>query len=323
MLFRSERLDGKGLCHVAQSLVTGVNTRWLIDNGFLAPYKIYTSPQKLELKGVRTTGGDYNTGDLAAAMDKPTITGDAVQHYQRHGQNQQAIVFAVTVEHSKNIAQQFCDAGIEAAHLDGTAGKIERENIVEQYRSGDIRVLCNVNLFTEGFDVPEAGVCIMLRPTKSLSLYLQMAGRVLRPVPGKTAIILDHAGNVHQHAAPSAARAWSLEGRKGRNIDKQPPIAECEACYYVWEPKAGDQRICPECGHVHAQEERKGPKQDDADLIELTRNDNPWAWAANRRLESIMPKVKTIEDLKNICKAKGYKPGWVFWKGKELGLIRA
>ena len=168
-----ERLDGRGLKHVAEVMVCGKSPRWLTEHGFLAPCRIF-SPAVPDMAGIQTRGGDYAQEQLAAMMDKSTITGNAVEHYNKHCEGMQAIVFCVNIDHSRHVAAQFADAGIPAAHLDGTFGKIAREDIIERYRYGETRVLCNVNILTEGFDVPGVQAAIMLRPTKSLALYLQM-----------------------------------------------------------------------------------------------------------------------------------------------------
>ena len=315
-----ERLDGKGLKHIANALVTGVTTRWLIENGFLAPFKIWSSGVKPELSGVRTTGGDYNVGDLAQAMDKSVLTGDAIAHYRAHAEGKQAIVFAVNIEHSKNIVAQFNQEGIPAAHLDGETARLLREDTVERFRYGEIRVLSNVNLFTEGFDVPAAECCIMLRPTKSLSLFLQMCGRVLRPQEGKIAAILDHAGNVHQHGTPDIDRSWNLEGKSGRKIDKKPTLWVCDSCYFMWEKKPGKQKICPSCGFVHVVEKRE-IETEAGELIEIDLANNPWAWAKTKSLRQVLEKAASMEDLYNIAKVRGYKAGWAYYRGKDMGIV--
>ena len=315
-----QRLDGKGLSNLATSLVQGVDTRWLIDNGFLAPFKIWTTAVKPDLRGVRTLGGDYNVRDLAEAMGVTKITGDAIEHYQRHANDKQALVFAVNIEHSKSVVRQFLTTGIPAAHLDGDTPKQDRAAIVERYRRGELRVLSNVGLFTEGFDVPSAEVCILLRPTKSLPLYLQMVGRVLRPQEGKTAIILDHAGNVHAHGLPDARRTWSLAGRKGSKIAVNEPLSTCERCYYVWTRRPGEPQVCPACGHEHEIKSREILTE--SGVLEEVKPPppNPWEWARHSRWSAVLPLIRTRKDLQQIARVKGYKPGWAYYKAKELGI---
>lgn len=334
-----ERLDGKGLRHVAQSMVIGKSPRWLIDEGYLSPYRVF-APAAPDLSGVKITGGDYSSAQLAIVMDKSSITGDAVEHYKKHCAGMRSIVFAVNIEHSKHIVQQFNDAGITAAHLDGTFGKIERENVIERFRYGETTILSNVNILTEGFDVPGVQAAILLRPTKSLALYLQMVGRALRPIyaddavletkEGRvaaiaegakpSAIILDHTGNCKIHGLPGIDRHWSLEGKKGRKKNKEPNNTTCERCYHIWERKPRDAIKCPECGWEPEKKEKDEIEAREGELQEITEEKNPWAWCANKPLSKVLEQVKTRKDLQNIARAKGFKHGWVWYKAKDMNL---
>lgn len=333
-----ERLDGRGLKHIAQTLVLGKTPRWLIDEGYLSPYRVF-APSEPDLKDVKTVAGDYNVNQLAYAMDKKEITGNAFEHYKKHCEGMQAIVFAVNIEHSKNIAQQFNEAQIPAAHLDGKFGKLEREDVIERFRYGEIRVLSNVNILTEGLDVPNVQVAILLRPTKSLSLFLQMVGRALRPVyaegfdletkDGRNAaiaasekkhtIVLDHAGNCKRHGLPAIDRHWSLEGKKGR---PKPKIvnATCLECFHVWEKKPNEPIICPICGWKPEPKEKKSGEFSDGELQEITEENSRWAWAKNASLSRVKSKAKTLADLQEIAKVRNFKRGWVFYASKELGI---
>ena len=306
-----ERLDGRGLKHVAEVMVCGKSPRWLTEHGFLAPCRIF-SPAVPDMAGIQTRGGDYAQEQLAAMMDKSTITGNAVEHYNKHCEGMQAIVFCVNIDHSRHVAAQFADAGIPAAHLDGTFGKIAREDIIERYRYGETRVLCNVNILTEGFDVPGVQAAIMLRPTKSLALYLQMVGRALRSMEGKTAIILDHAGNAIRHGHPSIDRDWSLEGKKGRKKNKVQ-LTTCEKCFCSWQKPP---RECPNCGWAPETKERE-INTESGTLSEITVEDNPWAWAKNRTLRDVLPRAQTYDDLLQIAKIRGYKSGWAYYQWKS------
>ena len=313
-----ERLDGRGLKHVAQELVLGKTPRWLTENGYLAPSRVF-APDGPDLTGVKTLGGDYANNQLAEAMDKSEITGSAVEHYKRICDGMSAIVFAVNIQHSKNIAAQFNEAGIAAEHLDGKCAKIARENIIERFRCGETLVLSNVNILTEGFDVPGVRAAILLRPTKSLSLFLQMIGRALRPAPNKPdAIILDHAGNSARFGLPIIEREWSLEGHKGQKKKKPEAVTgTCERCFHVWEKKPNEPVVCPACGW---KPEKKEIAYVAGDLSEITEDNNPWAWAKTKSLSTVLPKVTTMRDLRYIAKARGFKPGWAYFKAKELGI---
>lgn len=334
-----ERLDRRGLKHVAQDMVLGKSPRWLIEQGYLSPYRIFSTPSVPDLSKVKTTAGEYNNAQLADIMNDAAITGDAVEHYKKHCNGMQAVVFAVNIEHSKSIVQSFLDAGIPAAHVDGTFSKIKREDAIERFRYGETKVLSNVNILTEGFDVPGIQAAILLRPTQSVSMYLQMIGRAMRPIyadgydletqEGRVqaikasekpaAIILDHAGCCKKHGLPVIDRFWSLEGEKGRPVVKfEETQVECEECRHVWEKKSGEPTECPVCGWKPERPE-VSTKQKPGELEEITEKVNPWNWAATKRLSTVLDRAKTFDDLLNIAKARGYKPGWAYFRAKELG----
>jgi len=214
-----ERLDGKGLDGIFHDLLEVATVPELIDSGFLVaptclgPSQEMAAQLKATLATVKVRCGDYAEGALGDAMDNATLVGDIVSHWQEWATGQRTIVFAASILHSQHIIQQFQDAGVAAAHLDGGMATPERERILAAWRRGDIQVVSNCQILTEGFDFPELSCCILARPTKSVALYLQMVGRVLRTAPGKSgALILDHAGNILEHGPPHINRVWTLQG---------------------------------------------------------------------------------------------------------------
>ncbi|MDE2434710.1 MAG: DEAD/DEAH box helicase [Sphingomonadales bacterium] len=242
------RLDGQGLGNWFSHMVSGPTTAELIGNGSLSPYRLF-APATPDLTGVATTAGDFQRGALAKAMDKPAIVGDAIGHYQRLCPGKRAVAFAAGVQNSINIASQFNDVGIRAEHVDGSMSAEARDAAVERFRRGETLILCNADLFGEGFDVPAIEAAILLRPTKSLSLHLQQVGRALRPCEEKAeAIILDHAGNSLTHGLPDDAREWCLADRekKKRAAPADVAIRSCPECFYVYRPAPR----CPQCGHA-------------------------------------------------------------------------
>ncbi len=249
------RLDGRPLGDLFDAMVEAPPMRWLIDHGHLSDYLIFAPPPPDGLERLPKRGGEYVTASSEALMDKPTITGDAINHYLLHASGKRAVAYCTSINHSRHVAEQFNARGVPAAHVDGNTGKGELQQIIHALADGAISVLCNVDLITTGFDlsaqvgrdVPiEAG--IMLRPTASLALYLQMAGRMLRRKPQR-AIILDHVGNTLCHGLPDDEREWSLDGRSKRPTDDEPQVAarQCPACFAVHRPKPS----CPICGHVY------------------------------------------------------------------------
>ena len=270
------RLDGKGLGlgqgGFADELVMGPTMRELIEAGFLSPYRIFAPPNALDLTGVRTRAGDYAKEQLASAVDKPSITGDSVAHYQRLTPGKRAVAFCVSVAHAQHVAAEFKGAGVPAEFLDGTLDALERDRIIKRFESGETLVLSSCDIISEGFDLPAIEVAILLRPTQSLSLYIQQVGRALRTFPGKTeAVILDHVGAVATHGLPDEEREWSLDGVKPKrraandNEDPDVKITTCGQCFTIHAPAP----VCPTCGHVYPPKERK-VEQQDGELQELT-----------------------------------------------------
>jgi superfamily II DNA or RNA helicase len=294
------RLDGKGLGlgagGFADELVMGPTMRELIDAGFLSPYRIFAPPNALDLSGVRTRMGDYAKDQLATAIDKPDITGDAVQHYQRLAAGKRAVAFCVSVAHAQHVAAEFAGAGVRAEFLDGTLDALERDRIIKRFEAGETLVLTSCDIISEGFDLPAIEVAILLRPTQSLSLYIQQVGRALRTFPGKReAIILDHVGAVATHGLPDEDREWSLDGvkpnKRAANDNDAPDvkITTCTKCFTIHLPAPE----CPTCGHVYPVRERK-LEVADGELQELTAD----AMEALRRQKRAMQgQAQSIEQL--------------------------
>lgn len=294
------RLDGRGLGNWFTSMVEGPATAELIEEGSLSPYRLF-APATPDLSDVATTAGDYQRGALAKAMDKPQIVGDAIGHYRRLCPGKRAVAFAAGVENSRHIVAQFLAAGISAEHVDGSMSTEERDAKVERFRRGHTLILSNSDLFGEGFDVPAIEAAILLRPTKSLSLYLQQVGRALRPCEGKAeAIILDHAGNSLTHGLPDDARPWSLEDRERRKraSPTEVPVRQCTECYFVYRPALK----CPQCGHAPPAQARE-LEVVEGSLEEVNRDTRQAAWDRKRE----QAQCKTLEDLIALGARRGYK----------------
>jgi DNA repair protein RadD len=293
------RLDGRGLGTWFDSMVQGPSVADLMERGALCDYRLYAPAMATDVSRVASQGGDFKRDDLAKIMDKPSIVGDAVSHYQRLAAGKRAIVFAVSIEHSRNIAQQFRDAGIAAAHVDGSMDSGARDAIVSDFTNGAITVLSNADLFGEGFDVPAVEAVILLRPTQSLSLHLQQIGRGLRPAPGKPhAIILDHAGNAMRHGLPDDDREWTLEDRpkKKRGEKSEVPVKQCPKCFLIHAP----QPECPGCGHTYAVQSREIEQvEGELEVVDLD------AIRARKRTE--LKSARTLQDLIELGKQRRYK----------------
>lgn len=248
-----ERLDGKGLDHLFDDMVVVETVPGLIERGFLVKPRCYIGPSA-DTSKVKTKRGDYDEAQLAAASDTPKLVGDIVANWKRLANGRKTAVFAVNVEHAHHIAKEFWAAGVPAATLVGTTPKAQREAILADWRGGAITVVTSVMILVEGFDFPELECLVLARKTQSVALYLQAAGRVLRPAPGKTtALILDHADCVRMHGPPHIHREWTLEGAKGKTREVGE-LFECPACSLAFEPAPrlwlADEQTALKTGHA-------------------------------------------------------------------------
>jgi superfamily II DNA or RNA helicase len=302
------RLDGRGLGEAFDQLVMGPSVADLITAGFLSAARIYAPPVVADLSGIRRRAGDYANDQAAAAMDRPTVTGDAIAHYQRLAAGQQAIAFCCNVAHAVSVCDAFKTAGISAALLLGNTA--DRDQVVAQYSAGVVRVLVTVDVVSEGFDVPAASCAILLRPTQSLGLYLQQVGRVLRPAPGKdAALILDHVGNVPRHGFPDDPREWSLaEGAVKRSGTAAPSVRTCPECYAAFKPAP----ICPVCGAQCAPIRSTKIRQIMGELKELKREQVQQRIEERDRAKRERQAARTLPQLLALAKKRGYSPGWAY-----------
>jgi len=304
------RLDGKGLKDIFNAIVTGPTVKSLIEEGHLNRYRYYSVPKMLDVSGIKTKMGDFDQEQLDKAIEQSCIIGDTVSHYKQHLNGKKAIVFCQRIKHSKQVAELFKAAGIEACHLDGSMSKPDRESVIERFRAGDIKVLCNCSLISEGFDVPDCDGVIMLRPTKSLSLYLQMIGRGLRPSDNPT-IVLDQVGNYTRHGLPCEVRDWSLEGKT--KTEKQVSVKTCKQCFAVYTGAR-----CTECGFepVVTVEEKK-IKTIDGQLIEIMLGGlslyiqkTQQGTVPRDELKRLMSKCHTLEHFNALGRQLNYSPNW-------------
>jgi superfamily II DNA or RNA helicase len=241
-------------------MTQGPTIKQLINAGFLCEYELYAPAIEFNIDAVKTTAGDYNKADLETALDKSTITGDAVQHYKTLANGKRCVVMCATIKHATHVCERYVDAGIAAVVIEGNMTNNEREKVLNDFKAGKIKVICNVQLLIEGVDIPAIEVVQWLRPTKSLIVWMQGNGRGLRPSDGKQRlIILDHVQNWSRHGAPCEDRDWTLEGReKGKRAKPKDPddisIQQCKKCFNVFE-KGVDK--CPKCGEDVPKMERK------------------------------------------------------------------
>lgn len=321
------RPDGQGLRPVADVMIIGPSMRYLINHGFLADYDYYAPPMKADIEGVRSRGGEYDTKELERRMNQAVITGDAVEHLREIAPTKQGLVFCVSVQHAKDVAAQFTDAGFKSMSVDGADPK--RREKVEAFRRHEYQLLMSCQLIGEGFDVPEAAVMVDLAPTKSIVNYLQRRGRVLRPkADGSRAVILDHVNNVKRHNLPDTEREWTLDDKVKT---KAEAISTCKSCYRVFFAKDRPSIACPNdtaptCPYMKGEDDealaaRRKPLKKVAGKLEKVepvmgseRIHPKWAPDIDLNADhtnSILQRASTKEHVMEIARAKGYNSFWV------------
>ena len=254
------RADGRGIGRHADGLfdtmVEGPNMRYLIDSGYLTDYRIFGPYTDIDLSSVAISAatGDYSKPKLVAAVRKSRIVGDVVKAYQQFAAGKIGVVFVPDVQTGEDMAVSFCAAGIPAKCVHAGTPDAERQNATGALKRGDLKILTNVDIFGEGYDLPAIECVIFARPTESYPLYVQQFGRGLRTMPGKEkAIIIDHVHNIERHGKlPDSPQTWSLDSRERKASAKDPdliPIRTCRECLSVYESW---QKDCPFCGWKYA-----------------------------------------------------------------------
>lgn len=263
------RTDKSSLGDMFQALVVCAQTRELMDLGQLCEIDVY-APER--------TTKDNSESPLAA--------------YQKRAPGRPAIVFAQSVKQAYELAEEFSAAGYPAACVEGKTDPEQRACDLERFKRGELTVLTNVFVLTEGFDAPRAEVCILARGCQSVGAYLQMVGRVLRPHPDKArATLIDLRGAVHKHGLPDETRIFGLEGNPIST--GEAPTKVCPKCQAICHASIP---ACKACGFVFPGRDRAldiapvvkiGKKELErsywTDLLnEAVRNGYRTGWAAHR-----------------------------------------
>ena len=238
----------EGFEHLFGQLHCGPQVADLQADNWLCRARVLSPPEEeLIVGGQVDTTGDYSESGIELAnRDRDVLTAGTLRFWQKHGENRQTIIYAVSVKHAENLAAVFNSAGVSAGVLLGNTVDRVRENLLYQFRYGGIRVLINVLVATEGFDLPDAACVVLARPTLSLSLYLQMVGRGLRPKEDAgDCVVLDLAGNSQRHGLPEEEHEWSLKARGVQPAEEEMPLIRCPDCEEL-SPAASHQ--CRNCG---------------------------------------------------------------------------
>jgi DNA repair protein RadD len=307
------RGDGRGLGNIFTTMIECPQVADLIVGGYLVKSRVY-APVDPDLRGVRTQRGDYVVGQLERRMNTDPLVGDIVEHWLKYGERRRTVCFAVGVEHSVHIRNEFLQAGVRAEHLDGTTPVAEREAILARLESGETEIVTNCMVLTEGWDMPAVGCCILARPTKQMGLYRQMVGRVLRPADGKPdAVILDHSGAVYRHGLPEDRVEWTLaadrravnSAQQKRKRGEAPRLRECPSCKAVM--------VAPPCGACGWQPQPRA-RAIDFEEGELGLVVDGKAQAPQH---SEGDRIIFFRELRAVQQTRGYKKGWAAHKFKD------
>ena len=295
------RLDGKPLGDIYQAMTVGISARELIEQGYLSKYDYYAPKINLEDANWEIKGSDYDMQSVESSFDKAAIYGDVLKYVDP---NRKTIIYCPTIKFSKQLQANIPNS----VHFDADTPKEERKRIVEDFKSGKIRCLLNVDLIGEGFDCPDCDTVILLRPTMSTALYIQQSMRCLRPAPNKKAIIYDLVGNVFRHGLPDDDRNWSLTKRIRHHKNKDElKIRECKNCFRVYK---GNNSICPYCGFDNGKTKKEIEMEQKAELERITELKKK-----EERME--VGRCRTFDELFWLAVKRKYKNP-VFWANTIL-----
>lgn len=317
------RLDGKSLGLKSGGLydymIKGISIGDLIARGFLVRPAVYAPAEQLDLSEVHMVGGDYNEKELASVVDKPKITGSAIEHYKRICPDVPAVAWCVTVQHAQHVADEFNANGVKAIMLCGEDSSETRDMALKALETGEVKVITFVGILIEGVDCPAIGAIILLRPTMSLSSYLQVIGRGLRPYTNRLGMVknccyvLDHAGLSFKHGLADEERDWELDvepKKKGKKKANEPRenILQCVGdggCFRIWK-KEDSPTCCPHCGKPVPVINNK-MEHAEGELTEITPEIAARMRAAK---QGELKNAETLAEYERIGAERGYKPGW-------------
>lgn len=320
------------LDRIADDIIVGQSIHELTEKGFLAPFRYFQPPGDFDSKLLkRGSTGDFTNDSMQQAMSTK-IFGHIVKQYKRIANGMQAVVYTYSIDSAIKIAAEFNSEGISAVEVDGTTPKEKRTVAVRKFRDQEIKILVNVNLFTEGVDLPDIDCVIMARPTASLALYLQFSMRCLNPRPSKTAIIIDHANNFKTFGYPDDDRDWKQAIKSGKQKSKtllKDPglsIVTCDYCFAVVKTSEVKDGKCPICGKPIKVHEAKPVS--DVDLVEATRERKARIkqiiqdQVMTNIVDKPVSELKSLSELQAYARLHGYKSGWAWYQAKRKGLIR-
>lgn len=312
------RLSGKGFKDIYSAMIEGPTTKWLIEHHKLAPFTVYGYQLGNKDLLKKSSTGDYTSKSMDD-FTKSIIHGDIVKSWLKFAKDRKTIIYCHSTSFSKIVAQEFRSAGINAAHADAKTPSNERNKIMDSFKQGQIKVLCNVDLVSEGFNVPDCSCVVLLRPTESLVVYLQQSMRAMRYQPHKQAIIIDQVGNFERFGLPDTDYKWTLEDRekhprKDSGSTEGLQIKTCPDCFAVIKAECVK---CPICGHDFSIEIRKIKQKKDQELRAIKAEKFHIDLIAKKKVSELT----SFKELTMYAKAKHYKNGWAWHMAKRKGFI--
>lgn len=310
------RLDGKPLGEIFDHLIVGVDYSYLISNNYLVDYDYFSPDLNFDFSKWKLKSGDFDTVDNAYHLDKKAIYGDILKYLDL---SKKTIIYSPTVDYSKKLEariNEHFNAKI-SAEFNGKTPQNERDKIIDDFKNNRIKILINVDLIGEGFNVPSCDCVFLLRATQSLTLYIQQAGRALRADPqnpNKRASIFDFVGNIYRFGFPDALRVWSLSNtlkntHKHETVHDSLLIKTCPNCLRSFMPSQMlTGRLCPYCNTYLPLNTREIKIQDKKELALIKKSQ----LIENRRQRG---KCRTFQQLKKLGEEKGYKhpAQWAFY----------
>jgi hypothetical protein len=308
--------------------VLGPCVKELIRDGHLCEFKIFASRTQLdpEAVGIRTQNGDYAQSELEEYAEKILLRGEVVDTWEKHAQGKRTVLYPVSVALSKQYCEEFKSRNIPAAHIDAATPAGERAQIIEQFRRGEILVLCQHSIIVEGVDVPAIECVQFARLTKSLTIWFQAIGRALRPAPGKPfALVIDHT-TTHQNLPwVDEVIDWSLDPISLPDGTRHALKCPQPECGHVFRPTPDEVRklwtSCPNCQTKFRFEVGKGKRKGRSKAVEILPAD-----FEELRAVPLNPEVMAaLEHLLHLYQERNYKPSWVYYRLVEehpgIGLL--
>ena len=312
--------QGRGLGEYFEVIVDVIGVRELTKLGYLSPVRYFAATTPA-LAGVKVAMGDYVVKQLEKKVNTTKLNGDVVEAWLKHGGDKRTLVFCVSVKHSVAICAEFNKNGIPAEHLDAKSSDEERNDVFYRMENGDVKVVCNVFIYTEGLDVPAVENIVIARPTRSLGLYRQIAGRGMRVAPEKRELkVFDHSGVIEEHGFLEDEIEWSLDGKERAWKKAKPkrvikPAMKCRVCHQIFKGL----KVCPVCG-TELKSFGKKIETTDAELVELKakkKNNRISTWAEKRQFMGMLQYLENEKKWNSGRKAHLYKLFFGCWPNDQ------